>query len=245
MLHKHIENEEVIERYVRNRLATEERLAFEEHFFACDDCFAKVREMEKFVAGIRDAAESGTLPSPEETAASPFPAKWFLWALTASTCMALVLALAVGWLTLRTLPRLRADLNTTTAQVQSQQQIIARLQEVPNPQETPEANVPLVMLQASRGDEAAETVLPTGAKRVVLWVETGPTRYRSYRMEISSASGEPVAAIENLIRGPYGAIAASLPSDRLPPGVFRITLTGQAPPPASLVGEYRLRVRKP
>jgi len=64
MLHTQIINEEVIERYVRNRLTPEERLAFEEHFFACDECFAKVQETERFVAGVCDAVEQCILAKP-------------------------------------------------------------------------------------------------------------------------------------------------------------------------------------
>ena len=246
MLHTEIENNEVIERYVRNRLAPEEQRAFEEHFFSCDECFGKVQDMERFVAGVRDAAERGTLTGSAENAAAAITAKWLPWGFAASTCTIVGLAIAVGWLTLSTLPKIRSSLAATAARVQSQQEIIARLrQQSLGPQNAPEANVALVMLQTSRGDEAAEAVLPDGSKHLVLWVEMGPARFTSYRMEVLSQSGKPVLALENLVRGPYGAIAVSLPASQLQPGVFRITLTGQAPPPVSLVGEYRLRIRKP
>lgn len=244
MLHTQIENEEVIERYVRNQLAPEEQRAFEEHFFSCDECFDKVQTMERFVAGIHDATQAGALAAIREPAA-PLASGWLPWALASSACAALGLAIVVGWLTLSTLPRLRSDLNATAAQLRSREQTIARLRERPIPQEAAEANVPLVMLQAERGDETTEVVLPAGAKRILLWAEVEPTRFRSYRMEVYSPSGTLVESFDGLVRGPYGALVASLPSDRLQTGVFRIRLKGQAPPPASLVGEYRLRIRKP
>lgn len=244
MLHTQIENGEVIERYVRNRLAPEERGAFEEHFFACDECFAKIQEMERFVAGVRDAADRGILAGPEARADS-LAASWLPWAFAISTCATVALAISLGWITLRRLPQIRADLASTAAEVQTQQQVITRLKETRSPLEAAEANVPLVMLQASRGEETSQAIVPPDAKRLVVWVELAPTRFTSYRMEIFSESGQPVASIENLLRGPYGAIAASLPADRLHPGMFRITLAGQAPPPASLVGEYRIRIRRP
>jgi hypothetical protein len=243
MLHMQIKNEEIIERYVRNRLAPEERHAFEQHFFSCDECFEMVQAMEQFVAGVRDAAQSGTLAGTQESAR--VVSRWLTWALAFSTCAAVALAIAVAWLTLGTLPKLRSDLNATTAQVRSQEQILARLQEGPIPQEMAEANVPLVMLQAERGNGMTEAVLPPGAKRILLWAEIGPTRFRSYRMEVYSSSGTLVESLDGLVRGPYGALVASLPADQLQAGVFRITLTGQVPTPASLVGEYRLRIRKP
>jgi hypothetical protein len=245
MLHMQIQNEEVVERYVRNRVTPEERRAFEEHFFACDECFAKVQEMERFVAGVRDAAERGILARPEEKVAGAPAARWLPLAFSMSTCAAVALAIALGWITLRRLPQMRADLDSAAAKVHSQEQMIARLKENPSPLDTPEANVPLVMLQASRGDEASQAVVPPDAKRLLVWVELGPTRFTSYRMEVFSESGKPVVSIVHLLRGPYGAIAASLPADQLHPGIFRITLTGQAPPPASLVSEYRLQIRRP
>lgn len=245
MLHTQIENGEVIERYVSNRLAPDERRAFEEHFFACDECFAKIQEMERFVAGVRDAADRGILAGPEARAADSLAASWLPWAFAISTCATVGLAISFGWITLHRLPQIRTDLAATAAEVQAQQQVIARLKETRSPLDAPEANVPFVMLQASRGEEASQAVVPPDAKRLVVWVELAPARFTSYRMEIFSESGQPVASIENLFRGPYGAIAASLPADQLHPGMFRITLAGQAPPPASLVGEYRIRIRRP
>ena len=245
MLYTQINDEEVIERYVRNRLSTEDRVAFEEHFFECDECFAKVQEMEGFVAGVRDGVDRGLLAGEEERVSGSLAQSWLPWAFATSTCAAVALAIAVGWISFHSLPQMRADLESTAAKVQSQQQLIAKLTETPSSMDTAEANVPLVMLQAARGEEASQAIVPRDAKRLVLWVEIGPTRFTSYRMEISSESGKPVASIEKLLRGPYGALAASLPADQLHPGTFRITLTGLAPPPAALVSEYRLQVRRP
>jgi hypothetical protein len=248
MLHAYIESEEVIERYVRNRLTPEDKNAFEEHFFTCEDCFAKVQEIEQFVAGVDDAAERGMLPTVPEPAANPVFAGWMPWVLGASTLAAAALAAVVGWMALDTVPKLEADLNATSAKVSEQQQTIAELQQAAGSTAEgargPEANVPLVMLESSRGGETATAVLPAGAKRLILWVEIGPTRFNSYRMEVVSQAGTPVATLDNLTRGPYGGIVASLPADHLQPGSFRITLKGQSPPPAGLVGDYLLQIRR-
>ena len=60
MNHHEIEQDEIVERYVRHRLAADERLAFQEHYFACDECFAQVQTTARFVAGVRQAARAGT-----------------------------------------------------------------------------------------------------------------------------------------------------------------------------------------
>src|SRR4029077_4131204 len=103
----------------------------------------------------------------------------------------------------------------------------------------------LVMLQASRaGDKPARTILLPGARRLILWIETGPSHFRSFRMEITTDDHRAIASLDHLERGPYGALAVSLPADQLPTGNVRITLSGQDPPPTALVGEYQLSIQK-
>jgi hypothetical protein len=244
MLHTEIENEEIVERYVRNRLGPEERQAFEEHFFACEECFEKVQTAERFLAGIADAADHGLLNAPPR-AELAFGHR-LNWVLAAATCAASVLAAVVGWTYFNQVPKLRAELDRTTAQLRAEQQSLAASAQRAAPVEQAEANVPLVMLQASRADEEpASTLMRPGSERLVLWIEMGSSRYRQFRLEIFSQDNRLVASVDHLERGPYGALAASVPADRLPTGEFRIKLSGQDPLPASLAGEYRLRVRRP
>jgi len=85
MTHQYIDNQEIVEGYVRNKLTPERRLAFEEHFFACDECFEKVQSAERFVTGVRYAAEAGLLarevPRLAAGKASSFWAAWLKPAL--------------------------------------------------------------------------------------------------------------------------------------------------------------------
>lgn len=245
MLHKQIEDEEVIERYVRSRLAPEERRAFEEHFFACDECFDKVQAMEKFVAGVHDAAERGLLENPSQAANSQNPRQWASWAFAGSACAMIVLGIMAAWMSLWQIPKMRQELQMKSALIESQRQTVAQLQPQAGQAESPEANVPLVMLQASRGEEATTATVAPDARQLILWVEIGSTRYRTYRMEVYSASGRLIANVDGLSRGPYGALAAGISAEALKPGTFRIKLIGQTPPPALLVSEYRLQIRRP
>ena len=112
--------------------------------------------------------------------------------------------------------------------------------------ETAEANVPLVMLQTSRaGEGPATVVLAKDARHLVLWIEIGPVRYREFRLEVFSDQERPVTSLEHLKPGPYGALAASVPTEQLPTGECRIKLTGEDPAPAALAGEYLLRIQRP
>jgi hypothetical protein len=241
MLHSQIENEEIVDRYVRNQLAPAERQAFEEHFLGCDDCFEKLQTAERFAAGMRDAAARGLL---EISAQAPAMARasWLSWAFAATACVALIFA---GWAYFVQIPRLRSELRQATKSSETGQQEQAAASQA-SPTELAEANVPLVMLQATRSSgEAASVVLKTGDRRLVLWIEPGPSRYREFRLEVYSPNDELATSVDHLKQGPYGGLAVSLAAEQLPSGEFRITLSGQDPSPASLVGEYRLRVRRP
>lgn len=245
MLHTHIEHDEVVERYVRNRLAPEDRQAFEEHYFTCDECFEKVQSMERFAAGVRDLAERGALEGGAESAAYWKAAPGLLWAFAGTSFAAVALAVVAAWGYLHQIPRLQRDLSSAVAEIRMQQQTLAQMPPGSTAGSLAEANVPLVMLQATRGEENATAVLPQNAKQLVVWIEIGPTSYRSYRIEVRSQTGQLVSSVDGLSRGPYGALAASLPAEQLQPGIFQVKLVGQNPPPASLVSEYRLQIRRP
>jgi Putative zinc-finger len=241
MMHLEIEKAETIERYIRNQLTKEERQAFEEHFLGCDECFEKLQTAERFAAGLRDAAERGLLEA-QPQATNP---AWFAWAFSATACTALVLAGLAGWAYFGQMPRLRSELQQTVAQLEKERQYRTRT-EGAVPIEQAEANVPLVMLQASRaGEEVANASLKPNDNRLVLWIEPGPSRFRDFRMDVFSSNNHLVASVDHLVLSRDGALAATLPTKQLPAGDFRITLTGQDPAPAALAGEYSLRIRRP
>jgi len=246
MMHSQIENEEIVERYVRNQLAPEERQAFEEHFFGCDECFEKLQDVERFHAGVRDAASRGLMNNTSRAPLVTGRGVWFPWALAATACTALAFAAMAAWTYFNQMPKLRGELDRAAAQLQAERRSRAELEQRMIPVEQAEVNVPLVMLQTSRAEEeTANVLLPAGAKHLVLWIEIGPSRYRDFRLEVFSLGNRLVTSLDHLKRGPYGALAASLPADQLPTGDFRITLRGEDPPPASLAGEYKLRIRRP
>ena len=62
MTHGEIEEREIVEAYLQGKLSEDDRQTFEEHFFACEECFAELRTSGNFIAGVRHAAEAGLLP---------------------------------------------------------------------------------------------------------------------------------------------------------------------------------------
>jgi len=243
MMHSEIEKAETVGRYVRNQLAPAERQAFEEHFLGCDECFEKLQAAERFAAGMHDAAERGLLEVRSQS--QGMNPGWFAWAFAATACIALIMAGLAGWAYFGQMPRLRSELRQTAAQLKPEQQSRSRTEQAV-PVEQAQANVPLIMLQASRArEEAASVILKPDDKQLVLWIEPGPSRYRDFRLDVFSSDNHLVTSVDHLALSRYGALAASLPTEQLPAGGFRITLTGQNPPRAALAGEYHLEIRRP
>ncbi len=137
MTHEEIEQREVIESYVRDRMTAEERLAFEEHYFVCDQCFAQVQTLERFVAGVHYAAQAGLLAPANRLAAARklFNPDWQIWlkpAFAFTSALALALTFLSGWLLFRQIPQLRAEQarerQAHTQAQQEQQQSLAQTQ---------------------------------------------------------------------------------------------------------------------
>ncbi|HEX4950558.1 MAG TPA: zf-HC2 domain-containing protein [Blastocatellia bacterium] len=105
MNHHEIEQQDIIERYVRHQLKPEERRAFQEHYFACDDCFAAVESTAKFIAGVQRSARVGVLAENARAIAStsvaPWWASWFKPMVAFAAMACLLLAVTVGWLVFR------------------------------------------------------------------------------------------------------------------------------------------------
>jgi hypothetical protein len=102
MTQHEIEQQDIIERYVRHQLPTAERRAFQEHYFACDECFAAVESTAKFIAGVQRSSRVGALSENAREVANTAVAPWWssffnpAFALGAAAC--LLLAVAVGWM---------------------------------------------------------------------------------------------------------------------------------------------------
>src|SRR6185436_3035849 len=193
------------------RLSPEDRGAFQEHFFACDSCFDQIQTMERFIASVQHAAETGILvarPEDSRVAAARWPGSaWIrpLFAVTAA--VAVVLLFWAGWLALYRLPHLRAEManeraareeidkqreqemNRALEQLESERAERTRIEGELNKRQQVVAslvqpNVPLVMLEGTRESQAANVLdLPARTGNFVLWLEAEPEgRFRNFRL---------------------------------------------------------------
>src|SRR5438128_1628347 len=114
MTHQEIEEKEIIERYVLHQLTSEERLAFQEHFFSCDQCFEQAQIEARFIASVRDASAVGVLadaqPQGLETSGPSLWMRWLRPAFAFAVVALLALTIALGWLVFKRIPELHQEI---------------------------------------------------------------------------------------------------------------------------------------
>jgi len=114
MTHQDIEEKEIIDRYVLDQLNPDERRAFQEHYFSCDECFEQTQMHARFIASVRQASNAGILTASSTENLRPTGSSlWMSWlkpafALTATASIALAIALV--WLVFNQIPRLRQEI---------------------------------------------------------------------------------------------------------------------------------------
>src|SRR5947207_15969579 len=97
MTQQEIEENGIIERYVLHQLSADERLAFQEHYFTCDECFERAQTEARFIASVRESSRSGILADSSKEMAGGVSFKrrlfggWLVPALAASLLVALAL----------------------------------------------------------------------------------------------------------------------------------------------------------
>ncbi|MBL8205779.1 MAG: zf-HC2 domain-containing protein [Blastocatellia bacterium] len=114
MKHHEIEQQDIIERYVRHELKGGERRAFQEHYFACEQCFEQVQTTAKFIASVQRSSRVGVLAETARevasTSSAPWWSSWFTpaFALAATAC--LLLAATLGWIVFKQVPQLQSEI---------------------------------------------------------------------------------------------------------------------------------------
>lgn len=103
MTHQEIQANEIIEQYVRGKLTSAERRAFQEHLFECDECFQQAEFSARFVAGVREASRTGLLTAPDQLERARTVGAWsnqgwaFRWAAPALAASLLIAIALIGW----------------------------------------------------------------------------------------------------------------------------------------------------
>ena len=175
--------------------------------------------------GVKDAGRRGRL------AAAP-SAEYWKWAFAAAAVALVGLA---TWTMGVEIPRLRQEVARASHVVPSPPQRV----EATVPVLMAQANLPLVMLEASRADEATAVQLPAAAKQLVFWLEAPAGGRGSFRFVLFNAQGTTVETLEGLTANSHGALTAAVPSDTVPVGRYTARLFGAN---GALAAEYKFTI---
>ena len=266
MTHQEVQQGEIIERYVRHQLTPVERQAFQEHYFACEECFEQVEMTARFVAGVRQAARQGLLA---ESVAEPWWAMWFKPALGLALASAVLLAVAVGWLWFKqtALPRQELAIqqsptpqptathtpatavtpaSSESPKLQNQPDLLAQ-NRPPQTPDLPPGKPPVVFLDSERAASNANQLnLPPNANAAILRIEVEPNSpYSSFQFQLfDNAKRLTTTAISGKAT-PRGTVSASVPASLLQTSQYMVKCYGLRDGQRELVGEYKLQVQKP
>lgn len=271
MTHQEVQQGEIVERYVRRQLTPDERRAFQEHYFGCEECFEQVEMTARFVAGVRQAARQGVLA---ESVAEPWWAALFKPALGFAVATALILAVAFGWLLFKQNSTPRQELaiqqtptptpqptatlaatpgTTATAtpserpKLQNQPDLLAQNRPPQTPALSP-GKPPVIFLDSERDANSGgnQLTIPANAASAILRIEVEPnSSFSGFQFQLFDNAKRLVATASSGKASVRGAVSASVSANLLQTGKYVVKCYGLRDGQRELVGEYRLQVQKP
>jgi hypothetical protein len=238
LTHETIQADGWVEAYVRQKLTPQESAAFEEHYFACDRCFEQVQEMDKFIAGVRQAGSKGLL----DNATAPSTQRWLMPAFVFATAVVLVLGAALSYLALIRMPAIDSQLRQVLADAERKAAISDRSAQMLALDRAPQTNVPVVILTAERAADSRSQLRIGSTGDAVFWIDVPPQPPGTkFNLTIAMPDTQFSKSIEGLERNQDGALAFSMPASELASGSYVVRLYQ---PHDRMIAEYRIDVSR-
>ena len=201
---KHIQDNQLVERYLQDKLTDEEKTAFEEHYLSNPETLAELELAEKMQDGFRDLEESEFFT---DTASVGWFNRVFLSPqYAAAASILLVFSLGFSGILYQ---QLQNDERFDGTQV-----------------------IPVLAVRSASPGQAANVVRFTQTDDwIVLLVDPGFDPYLRYCAVVGRADSkdlEPIWQRDDLQPGYQEMLAVGLPGALLPPGDYEILLSGQA-----------------
>ncbi|HEY7215484.1 MAG TPA: zf-HC2 domain-containing protein [Thermoanaerobaculia bacterium] len=272
MDHTHVEAQEVVDRYVMGKLSAEEAERFEEHYLSCPECLDRLELAESMQRGFKRAAgqDVARLAAARQLALVAWLSRLGRSRQMAVLAMAvLVIAILPAGLALREIGerdrelarerersaagsqsaaeagKLRAELQTSRRDLAREREARASAAEQLAQARQPQANVPILFLDAERGagEPSVRLRLPSKPGWIVLALTIDPPYQPSYRVILRDAKGREVWRGGDLRLDERDSLSLSLPSTLLAPGDYTLAVEGLAPgrQPAA-AGRFAFRV---
>lgn len=223
MEHAQIEENNLVDRYVRGTLPVDLRAAFEEHFLDCPDCLEQLKLASSLREGLRlSAAELAA--SALTLRDAPFGARLrrvFVWRWAPAVAAAcLVLAAMPSVVLFRELGSVRSELTRDRAALSAARTMIEAAER---------AGAAVYILNPVRGEAAPAriTVAPTPGW-TVLAMESDFTRFATYRATLRNDRDRTVWQKDRIRPSSPDAIGIVLPPAVLTaPGAYTLVLEGE------------------
>jgi Putative zinc-finger len=226
MNHQIAERTMAVEKYLLDELSPEEKDAFEEHFFSCDECAREIKTGAAFMAHAKESLKGGTaqraagfVVGPSEV--KPHKRDWFAWLRPVYAVPAM--ALMAGVLIFQNLVQLPA----------MQHSLIAM-------------NTPAVLPNAdlksgsSRGEE--NVVVARAGEIFQLTIDIPDAANAAHTAELYDSSGRKLWSLAIPEDAPKDGLALKMPGD-LPEGSYSLVVK-QADGGSGEVSRYSFGLRR-
>jgi hypothetical protein len=251
MDHREIEDRNIPDLYLMNKLSNEARLQFEEHFISCPECLSRLEMTEGLRTALKNELMARPLTTIHSTGRSPFRTYGFALA-AAAILISLGLLAALAFRTWseeqRESAELRNRLGVATASLEQERNKSAQLNAQLAALAQQQGTVPVFPLVITRGgsDTPGSTlnsiVLPQAGWMIFLLELPDVPRIESYKAVVRDSKGILVSDISGLKSTSRDTLAISVLSSLFVPGDFVISLEGLTSGRYTLLGKYSFHV---
>ncbi len=225
MDHTEAANQSAVEKYLLGELGPEERDAFEEHYFTCEECATDLRVTASFITHAKKELSRTFITSVPQMSRRTFSLAAILRPAFVVPVMA-VLLVEIGFQHFVTLPRLKHE-----AAVSSQPQILPSINLVDG---------------GSRGAEI-RTIATRSGRPFLLFVDV-PTeaRFNSYQCLLYAPSGKMIWQLPITAVQAANTVSIQVPAESAEAGVNTLVIQGvpsDGPPVDVVKYRFLLQVR--
>jgi len=252
MDHREIEERNIPDLYLMNKLSSEVRLRFEEHFISCPECLSRLEMTEDLRAALKSELIARPLNTVQPERRSSFRTYAF-------TLAAGVIVISIGLVTAlafrawseqkRESLELRNRLAEATASLEQERTKGAQLNAQIAALAQQQGAVPVFPLVITRGGPDTpgsadnSIALPATANRVIFLLELPDVpRIDTYKMVVRDSNGMLVSDISGVKSTSRDTLAISVLSPLLMPGNYVISLEGLTSGRYIPLGRYSFNV---
>ena len=224
MDHKTAERSMAVEKYLLDEFSPEEKDAFEDHFFSCDECAREIKLGAAFMAHAKESLKSVPAAAPGSSPVKPVKRQWFSWLSPAFTVPVMALMLGVvAFQNLIQFPAMHQELVALNA-----------------PSVLPSANL---NSGTSRGGDV-KVVTAKADQAFLLTIDIPDTATVAHTAELQDASGRKLWTLVIAADASKDGLPLKMPAD-LPAGMYKVILRRSGDTTASnIVTNYAFELKR-